>query len=121
MQRWPIIMARELAEKGGIGVRFGCFCTHLLVKHVLHLSPALQRIQNVMLTRVPRISNIIPGLVRVSFGIENELIEVDKFIDVIKKIMDPSLSGKRYPSANNVKGRIEHFCSERIRLVYGGR
>jgi selenocysteine lyase/cysteine desulfurase len=112
-------MGRELAEKGGIGVRFGCFCTHLLVKHVLHLSPALQRVQNVLLTLIPRLSNIIPGLVRVSFGIENEPIEVDKFIDVIEKIMNPSLSRKADSSATNVKVRIEQFCSERIRLVYG--
>jgi selenocysteine lyase/cysteine desulfurase len=113
-------MARELAEKGGIGVRFGCFCTHLLVKHVLHLSPALQRIQNIILTVIPRISNVVPGLVRVSFGIENEHIEVDKFLSVIEKIMDTSGSRVKSPSAIEVKERMKQFCYERTRIVYGG-
>jgi selenocysteine lyase/cysteine desulfurase len=113
-------MARELAEKVGIGVRFGCFCTHLLVKHVLHLSPVLQRIQNIILTVIPRISNVVPGLVRVSFGIENEHIEVDKFLVVIEKIMDTSGSRVKSPSAIEVKERMKQFCDERTRIVYGG-
>ena len=68
-------VARELAEQGGIGVRSGCHCAHLLIKHLLDIPPLLQQFQGVMLTLFPQMA--LPGLTRVSLGIENTVGEID--------------------------------------------
>lgn len=116
------VVARELAERGGIGIRYGCFCTHLLIKHLLKLPPALQVVQNVILTLVPRVSNLIPGLVRVSFGIENEIIDVERFIVVLEGIIREPNSNSRNVSDSNLQTSVskqnEKFCETRIRKVY---
>ena len=49
----PSRVAKGLAERGGIGVRYGCHCAHLLIKHVLHIPPLLQQLQGLILTLVP--------------------------------------------------------------------
>ncbi len=77
-------VAKELSQRGGIGVRYGCHCAHLLVKHLLHVGHGLERFQRVMLTLFPGIS--LPGLTRVSFGIENSEEDVDVLIRVLEKI-----------------------------------
>ena len=77
-------VAKELAERGGIGVRYGCHCAHMLIKHLLHISPTLERFQGVMLTLFPKLS--LPGLTRVSLGIENSEQDVDTLIRVLRDI-----------------------------------
>jgi selenocysteine lyase/cysteine desulfurase len=114
------VLANKLAEQGGIGVRFGCFCSHLFIKHLLGLPWIFALLQNIMITLAPRISNIIPGMVRVSFGIYNEVIEVDRYVAEMQKIMDAS--GARNKTADSyqilVKKQINDFCSNRIELVF---
>ncbi len=116
------VIARELAEQGGIGIRYGCFCTHLLIKHLLKLPPALQLVQNVVLTLVPRLSNLVPGLVRVSFGIENEVIDVERFIVVLEKIIrEPNALTRNVQDSHlqtHIREQIERFCETRIQNVY---
>jgi selenocysteine lyase/cysteine desulfurase len=116
------LAAKELAERGGIGVRYGCFCTHLLIKHLLKLPPALAVVQNIILILVPRLANIIPGLVRVSFGIENEVSEVDRFIEVLEKIVRAPRSITRndpaYHLQTHVREHMEEFCETRIQKIY---
>ena len=80
----PDRLARELAKRGGIGVRYGCHCAHLLVKHILNVGPGLESFQRLLLTLFPRIT--LPGILRVSLGIENSEAEVDTLIDVLGKI-----------------------------------
>ena len=46
-------MAKELAEQGGIGVRSGCHCAHLLVKRLLDIPPLLEQFQGLILTLFP--------------------------------------------------------------------
>jgi selenocysteine lyase/cysteine desulfurase len=77
-------IAKELAERRGIGVRYGCHCAHLLVKRLVNISPFLERFQGMMLTLFPRIN--LPGLARVSLGIGNSEEDVDTFIQVLGKI-----------------------------------
>ena len=53
-------IAKELAARGGIGVRYGCHCAHLLgVKYLLDVSPGLARFQRVMLTLLRKVA--LPG------------------------------------------------------------
>ena len=88
-------VAKELSERGGIGVRSGCHCAHMLVKHLLHVSPGLERIQRVMLSVLPRVS--LPGVTRVSLGIENTEMDIDTLVATLAKIAPPSRVGTRAP------------------------
>jgi selenocysteine lyase/cysteine desulfurase len=81
------LVAEELAEQGGIGVRNGCFCAHLLVKRLLRIHPARAALANFGLKLLPALTkSLLPGLVRVSFGLENDEHEVDHLIKILKKI-----------------------------------
>jgi selenocysteine lyase/cysteine desulfurase len=80
---WPDRLARKLSS-AGIGVRYGCHCAHILVKHILHVPRALEKFQHVMLTLLKKIS--LPGVVRISIGIENTEADIDTLLDELKKI-----------------------------------
>jgi selenocysteine lyase/cysteine desulfurase len=77
----PDKLAKQLAEQRGIGVRFGCHCAHLLVKHLLKISPPLERFQGIIVRLFPRLN--LPGIVRVSLGIENTKEEIDTLIQTL--------------------------------------
>jgi len=77
-------VAKELAVRGGIGVRYGCHCAHILVKHILGVPPPLERFQRIIASLFPRLR--FPGVARVSLGIENTEEDVDNFINVMGKI-----------------------------------
>lgn len=83
------LVAKELAEKGAIGVRNGCFCAHLLVSRLLKI-PFYRVFASRMLFRLmPELtSKLLPGLVRVSFGLENNEADVNRFIRVLKRIAE---------------------------------
>ena len=81
------LAAKELAEQGGIGVRNGCFCAHLIVKHLLRISPFRAFVGEVLSGLTPgRPGDLLPGLVRVSFGLENSERDVNYLIRVLEKI-----------------------------------
>jgi selenocysteine lyase/cysteine desulfurase len=82
--RLPSRVARDLAERGGIGVRYGCHCAHLLVKRVVRIPPFLEQLQGLILLLAPRLS--LPGVVRVSLGIENTEADVDTLIEALNRI-----------------------------------
>jgi selenocysteine lyase/cysteine desulfurase len=77
-------VAKELAVRGGIGIRYGCHCAHILVKHILGVPPPLERFQRVIAFLFPGLR--FPGVARVSLGIENTREDVDNFINVMGKI-----------------------------------
>ncbi len=81
------LVAKELAEWGGIGIRNGCFCAHLLVQHVLRIHPVRMFAARIFLLVLPKLTNLLlPGLIRVSFGIENNENDVDHFIQILRLI-----------------------------------
>jgi selenocysteine lyase/cysteine desulfurase len=96
-------VGKELAIEGGIGVRTGCHCAHITVKHILHVSQGLERFQKLIVTLFPKLS--LPGVVRVSFGIENTKEEVDTFIRKLADIANQthSIENKRSESGANKK------------------
>jgi len=77
-------LAKELALQGGIGVRSGCHCAHLLIKHLLHFTPTLELIQRFIVIVFPWIT--LPGLLRISLGIENTKKDIDHLVRVLGKI-----------------------------------
>jgi len=120
-------VAKKLALQGGIGVRYGCHCAHILIKHLLNVSPGLERIQRIMLTLFPKVK--LPGLTRVSIGIENNKDDIDTLIQVLEKIarqpqdkMDrhSNSSDNETPvlSQKDVKKKINEFACDTERKVY---
>lgn len=75
------ITAKILSGEGGIAVRNGCFCAHPYVQKLLRIpSKDIQKfISDPSLTR--------PGMVRISFGLYNEIYEIDKLITLLTKII----------------------------------
>jgi selenocysteine lyase/cysteine desulfurase len=81
------LAAQELAEHGGIGVRNGCFCAHLLVKYLLKIHPLRARAADLAVILFPEfMSGVLPGLVRVSLGLENDTDEIDTLVRVLDRI-----------------------------------
>jgi selenocysteine lyase/cysteine desulfurase len=124
------LVAKELAEQGGIGVRNGCFCAHLLVKQLLNIHPARAFAANAGFILLPRLTNVlIPGLVRVSFGLENDDNDMDKLIKVLEKIAGSPLSiinrllgftrnGTPFLSRTTVQEQMNGFRETQVQKVY---
>jgi selenocysteine lyase/cysteine desulfurase len=102
--------ARLLAELGGIGVRYGCHCAHLLVKHLLNVPPWLERFQRLIANLFKRVN--FPGVVRVSLGIGNSKEDVDRLIHVLGKISQKS------PDKADIKKEMGDFVRHASMRVY---
>lgn len=105
-------VAKELAERGGIGVRSGCHCAHMLVKHLVGVPPAFERFQGMITKLFPKLS--FPGLVRVSFGIENNKDDVETLIQVLNKIVRKP---RTLPNTD-VKLQMNDFTMTAAKRVY---
>ena len=79
-------LGNSIAWHGGIGVRHGCHCAHMLIKDLLHISFFLQQVQNLVIGLFPKLYP--PGLVRISFGLQNTTDDVDTLIQTLKYIAD---------------------------------
>jgi selenocysteine lyase/cysteine desulfurase len=95
-------VAKELVERRGIGVRSGCHCAHMLVKRLVNVSPLLERFQGLMLTLLPKIN--LPGIVRVSLGIENSKEDIDALINVLNQIARQPRTQEHRPLASTDDG-----------------
>jgi len=81
------LAAMELAETAGIGVRTGCFCAHLLVKRLMRIHPAREVLADLGLKLFPGITkSLLPGLIRVSFGLANDEADVLRLSLALEKI-----------------------------------
>jgi len=80
----PHLVAAVLGYEWGIGVRSGCFCAHPYVMSLLGIDrQAQQRIRD-NLSHGRR--DLVPGMVRVSFGLYNTRAEVDILIEALTAI-----------------------------------
>lgn len=82
--RLPQRVAEALAQRGGIGVRFGCLCAHMPIKRLLRIPRFLEEFQRLLVTLFPRLA--LPGVARVSLGLENSVEDVDTFLRVLGEI-----------------------------------
>jgi selenocysteine lyase/cysteine desulfurase len=113
-------VAKELAKRGGIGVRAGCHCAHLLIKHLLNIRPSLALLQRVIVTLFPQVS--LPGVARVSLGSENSGADVDTLIRVLGEIArQPRIeAGSPFTTVQtDVQRQIEEFANAAVARVYG--
>jgi selenocysteine lyase/cysteine desulfurase len=111
-------VAGALAERGAIGVRYGCHCAHILVKHLVGVPPSLEWIQRILAILVPRLR--FPGLARVSLGIENREEDIDTFLAVLGSIIrQRHASGQSpYKSRAVIKQQINDFVRASAKKVY---
>lgn len=124
------LAAKELAEQGGIGVRDGCLCAHLLIKDLLKIHSLRTGIAGLGLILSPRFASVtLPGLVRVSLGIENDEEDVDTLIRVLGKIarqsrawvnrlLGSSRNGTPFLPQTEVESEIQEFVRAAIDRVY---
>jgi selenocysteine lyase/cysteine desulfurase len=83
------LVAQELAEFGGIDVRSGCFCSHLIVKKLMHIHPLRSLAADFAIMLAPKfVSSLLPGIVRISLGLENEASDITKCLQTIQKIVN---------------------------------
>lgn len=108
----PNTIANELAKQTGIGVRSGCHCAHMLIKHLLGIPKPVQGFQHMILFLFPKLN--LPGVVRISFGIENTEEEVDTFLQVLTAMSEKLKSGV------DMKKKMNGFIDKAAERVYGG-
>jgi selenocysteine lyase/cysteine desulfurase len=111
----PHTIARLLAERGGIGVRSGCHCAHMLIKHLLKIPPALQKFQHVIVTLFPKVE--LPGVLRVSIGMENTSHDIEAFLNTLTQIADKTGVQEGRRSTGNIKNEMKNYinaCTERV-------
>ncbi len=108
----PHKVARLLAEIGGIGVRSGCHCSHILIKHLLKTPPFFQKLQKIIVTLFPKLE--LPGVVRISLGIENTEADIDTVINVLEEIG----RNKKEQNPKNIKQQIKDFIRTIEQRVY---
>ena len=109
-------VARQLAERGAIGVRSGCHCAHLLIKQLLHIPRPLALFQGLMVTLFPQVT--LPGLTRVSLGIENSAEEIDTLLDVLAEIARQPRAAPFAASQTDIHQQMDDFASAAARRVY---
>jgi selenocysteine lyase/cysteine desulfurase len=105
-------VGKELALNGGIGVRSGCHCAHITVKQILHVGPGLEKFQKLIVTLFPQLS--LPGVVRVSLGIENSEADVNALIKALDTIADKTQNS----SKKEVKQQVKDFVRTSAERVY---
>jgi selenocysteine lyase/cysteine desulfurase len=110
----PHTVSRELAIRGGIGVRSGCHCAHITVKRMLNVPPWAENVQRFMLQILRKMN--LPGVVRVSIGLENSREEIEKLISVILQITikNQSVAGNKA----NYKIQIQDTIKNKSLQVY---
>ena len=121
----PDQTAKKLALSGGIGVRYGCHCSHILVKHLHKIPSGLEKFQRLIVTLFPSVE--LPGVVRISLGIQNKKEEIDKLAEELKCIAEKNIRNKnnsenygiKNKPLNEVKKEIKLFVSEFSRNVFG--
>ncbi len=84
-------VAAILSNEYGIGVRSGCFCAHPYVTHLLNLpEKEIERFRTEVLDGD---RSHMPGVVRVSFGIYNNLEEIDRLATALTDISEDRYKG----------------------------
>jgi selenocysteine lyase/cysteine desulfurase len=124
------LAANRLAEIGGIGVRSGCFCAHLLGKQLLGIAGWRAFLADVGFRLFPKFTkNIIPGLVRISIGLENEPKDIQQLAETIHRLLDEprtklehllasSKNGVAIFPTSNVRSKLDALILTRVNRVF---
>ncbi|HNX65296.1 MAG TPA: aminotransferase class V-fold PLP-dependent enzyme [Bacteroidales bacterium] len=105
-------MAKRLAFQGGIGTRSGCHCAHILIKKLANVGPSLEKFQKIMVTLLPGMK--LPGLLRISLGIENSEEDIKELLLTLNKISQKEQSSEH----KHIKKEINDFISAAEQKVF---
>ena len=105
-------VAKELAIRGGIGVRYGCHCAHILVKQILGVPPWLERFQRIIARLFTRVR--FPGVARISLGIQTTERDVDNLIHIVGKIA----ARTSIPKQKEIEEQINEYVKASALKVY---
>ena len=81
----PQLVAAILGSEWGIGVRSGCFCAHPYVMQLLGLSRKEQDRVRRHIRHHRR--DLVPGMVRISFGLYNTHEEIDILVEALQALV----------------------------------
>ncbi len=111
-------IADKLAYNKGIGIRYGCHCAHLIIKHLLDFTPFQEKFQRFVLKLIPILN--LQGMARVSFGIQNTESDIDQLIEELKCISGNGHSPNdvRFTKKETLR-QINEFIEKRELLVFG--
>lgn len=84
-------VAAILGHEFGIGVRNGCFCAHPLILHLLKVDK--ETAEQVRMEMMNHNRTNLPGLIRMSFGLYNTIVDVDLFIEALKAVSAGNYQG----------------------------
>jgi len=77
-------VAAVLGYEFGIGVRNGCFCAHPYILHLLKVNQAeADHVRNDILGGDRR---EVPGLIRISFGLYNNIEDIDLVVEALTRV-----------------------------------
>jgi selenocysteine lyase/cysteine desulfurase len=88
------IAAAILSYEGAIAVRNGCFCAHPYIQRLLRLSDKQSQTYRDEINR--KVRSHVPGMIRISFGLYNSKSEIDRFFEMIGKIVKGTYKGEYY-------------------------
>ncbi|MBM4371090.1 MAG: aminotransferase class V-fold PLP-dependent enzyme [Deltaproteobacteria bacterium] len=105
-------VAGELAERAGVGIRWGCHCAHMLIKDQLRVPRWAEQLQRAMVVFLPKLD--LPGVARVSMGIDNTPADIDLLVGVLARIARDGAARRKA-----LKRSIRDFVDGRVLQVYG--
>ncbi len=91
----------------------------MLIKHLLDIPPLLAQFQGVMVTLLPQVA--LPGLTRVSLGIENTEGDINTLIHALETIARPSRAARgRRPESEPIglQRQMDDFARAAVQRVY---
>ncbi|HJX52160.1 MAG TPA: aminotransferase class V-fold PLP-dependent enzyme [Polyangia bacterium] len=124
------VLARLLAEQGGVATRSGCFCVNMFVKRLLGIGRLKNSIARVGLALLPRTAErLLPGLVRISFGMTSRPHEIDRLVDILSRIAKEKRSrtdrvlarwhfGTPFIPRSRISGKIERLVDRKTHQVF---
>ncbi len=89
---YHFLLTAILGYEGGIGARSGCFCAHPYVLNLLGLST--EEIDGWRTRFVGGDDSHLPGMVRMSFGMYSDTGDVDRMVEMLKRIARGEYSGE---------------------------
>lgn len=86
------IVSAALSYEYGIGVRSGCFCAHPYVLKLLDIEPS--KLPSYKRLAIEGDKQALPGLIRVSLGLYNEVGEIDRLLCALERISKGNIQEK---------------------------
>ncbi len=109
-------VAEDLSRRAGIGIRWGCHCAHLLVKHLLHVHGFLAGFQRLLVLVFRKIR--LPGVARVSLGMENTDAEIDLLLETLADMAQGKKADGATFTAQEVKDQTDWFIAQAAQRVF---